>query len=231
MEEHPFFKHLKRFNLILLAVLLMGLVVGMLYGFVASLSRGEAESPKRSSDSSDHSAAAGDLEDFHLSGITRVNPEVQYLSLISDGSSAKRLLSDSYGSGVTRNLLFMTGSQMQTHWLLDNDSFQIDTVDLLKTSDKSQKVVAIYYQIRKEDSDHNQRIDYNDSLTLALSTPAGNSYQELDKGITAVMDHQLNAQATELTVLVRFEKRYYLKKYDLKSGRQIAATEIKRAAQ
>ncbi len=228
MDEHPFFKLLKRFNLILLALLLLGLFVGMVYGLVSSLDLTGERSTNKSSKLSDSPATADELADFHLSGLTSVNPEVQYIRLISDGSS-KRISSASYGSGATHNLLFLVGPKLQSHWLLERDDYQLETVDLLKTSDKDKKVVAIYYQVRNEDADNNQQIDHKDPLAIALSTPTGEGYQELDKGLTAVIDHQVNTNATELTLLVQIEQRYLIKKYDIKSGRLLASKEISRS--
>jgi hypothetical protein len=164
-------------------------------------------------------------ETLRLGSITKVNGiNVQYLKLNS--RKQKRGYQEN-----TRNIVFFEGKDMKSHWLFDTDNNMIEKVTpLLKPDNKSdeKKAVAIYYQVRNEDTDNNGKIDKNDVLKVALTSPNGLDYTEIDYGMTSVLDYSIESDALVLTVLAQFDDSLLMKKYSVETKQLISEREITR---
>ncbi len=84
---------------------------------------------------------------------------------------------------TSRNALFINAKDNSKHWLFPNNKYLITETDFLyenrDNSAKEAKVLAILYQIAKEDTDNDHKLTPSDKATIALSSPDGYSYQEV----------------------------------------------------
>lgn len=224
MEQNRFFIWTSRINSILFLLLLAASICFVIYGMFESNKWGRrnavevtVEQPK-----------GEEIEDLRLSGISKVcGNDIQFVKLNSPKKS-KMLSSGGYGSN-TRNLVFFVGREMESHWLFDTNKYLVDEVDQLKKvgdNCEDKETVAIYYEIRKEDTDNNGKLDENDSITIALTSPDGRKYTELDAGVTSVLDHSVDSNASVLTLLAQYNSVLMMKKYSIKTRELISEREI-----
>ncbi len=167
---------------------------------------------------------------MRLSNITKVcGKDIQYVKLNSSRPS-KGFSSGGYGSNI-RNVVFFVGQEMQSHWIFDTNKYLIAKVIQLKTKNddcKKSKTVAIYYEVRKEDTDGNGKVEDGDSITVSLSSPDGLNYTEIESNITSVLDHSIDEEASILTLLLQSKENILMKKYSLNNNQLISEREITR---
>ncbi|MBL4660045.1 MAG: hypothetical protein JKY19_06795 [Alcanivoracaceae bacterium] len=225
MQESGFFKWVIRINsLLFLLFLMLGIGVS-LYGFhlinrVTSSSNEVVISQSGSSQTDEEVK-----ESFLLEDITTVSGnDVQYLML--NAKTTKR----GYRKDI-RNVVFFEGEQMKSHWLFENNDNKFEVMQQLKRpidDSDDQMTVAIYYQLRNEDTDNNGKIDKNDILKIALTSPNGHDYTEIEKGMTSILEHSIDEDALVLTLLTQFEESLVMKKYSLQTKKKISEREITR---
>lgn len=207
----------------MLLLLLIGLVI---YGILENNKWGN----RNTVEIIDEVNSGEEIEDLRLSDITKVSgKDIQYVKLNSAPES-KGFSSGGYGN-VIRNVVFFVGDNMDSHWLFDANTYLIDEIDQLKKNAddcENKETVSIYYEIRKEDTNNNGKIDENDSLTIALTSPDGLNYTEIELGITSVLDHSIDYDASVLTLLVQYNSTLLMKKYSLKTNEKISEQEITR---
>ncbi|MCK5353492.1 MAG: hypothetical protein KAJ63_00120 [Methyloprofundus sp.] len=172
------------------------------------------------------------IENLHLGRITKVcGKDIQYVPLTSD-SNSKGFSSGGYGN-ITRNVVFFVGEEMNAHWLFNTDSYLIDKIQQIKKNHiecKNEETLSIYFEIRKKDADNNGKLDNNDPITIALTSPDGLNYTEIEQDLTSVLDHSINYNTSVLTLLVQHKKLILMKKYSLKTNKKLSEKEITRIA-
>ncbi len=171
-----------------------------------------------------------DIEDLRLSDISKVcGQDIQYVKLNSSRPS-KGFSSGGYGTN-TRNVVFFVGQEMKSHWLFETNKYLVANVIQLKTKSencKDSETVAIYYEVRKEDTNGNGKLEDDDSITVSLTSPDGLNYTEIESNITSVLDHSIDDKASILTLLVQSKRKILMKKYSLTSNKLIVEREITR---
>ena len=164
-------------------------------------------------------------ETLRLGTITKLNGNnIQYLRL--NAIKQKR----GYQKN-TRNIVFFEGDDMKSHWLFETNNNKIEIIDHLQKSEdelEQRETIALYYQLRNEDTDNNGKIDKNDTLKIALTSPNGHDYTEITKGMTSVLDHSIDEDALVLTLLTQVEDTLIMTKYSLQTKMKISEREITR---
>ncbi len=226
MEKNRFFIWTTRVNSVLFLLLLMLLIGFVIYGIFESKKWGQ----RNTVEVIDEKFVDDKIEDLRLSMITKVcGKDVQYVKLISAPKS-KGFSSGGYGD-ITRNLVFFVGDEMNSHWLFDTNKYLINQiVQLRKKGDdcKAKETMSIYYEVVKNDTNGNGDLDDNDAITIALTSPDGLNYTEIDSGLSSVIDHSIDNDATELTILVQNGSAILMKKFSLVNNKQISEKEITR---
>ncbi len=143
--------------------------------------------------------------------------DTQFVRLNSSTSRGK--YSSYSGGGETRNVLFFTGSELNTHWLYKGHSFLIDKFSIINQNIEKDKVkaVAIYIETIKDDSNNNNHLDRGDLRTIALTTPYGKKYTEIDSKVQSVIDRNVVENGKYMIILMQKENKVLLKKYSLKT--------------
>ena len=224
METNRFFKWTARINSMLFLVLLLLSIVLVTY----AISESNKWKQRTAVNLIDEKNDSNDDKNLNLGSITKVcGTNFQYIKLTSSKES-ESFSSGGYGN-TTRNVVFFAGKDMDSHWLFDTNGYLISEIDQLKKSAddcKKRETVAIYFEIRKEDSDNNGKLDEKDELTVALTSPDGKNYTEIEIGLTSVLDHSVNDNASVLTLLVQSDSTLIMKKYSLLSKKKISEKEI-----
>lgn len=225
MEQSRFFLWTARANSVLFLLLLLIAIGFLIFGIFQS----NKWNGRNTVEIVDDSINEG-IEGLRLSNITKVcGKDIQYVKLNSSRPS-KGFSSGGYGSNI-RNVVFFVGQEMQSHWIFDTNKYLIAKVIQLKTKNddcKKSKTVAIYYEVRKEDTDGNGKVEDGDSITVSLSSPDGLNYTEIESNITSVLDHSIDEEASILTLLLQSKENILMKKYSLNNNQLISEREITR---
>ncbi|MCU7958617.1 MAG: hypothetical protein KZQ58_01185 [gamma proteobacterium symbiont of Bathyaustriella thionipta] len=214
MEQNRFFLWISRASSVLFLLLLL-LAIGFLFLGVFQSNKWNGRNTVEIVDDKINEG----IEDLRLSNITKVcGKDIQYVKLNSSRHS-KGFSSGGYGSNI-RNVVFFVGQDMQSHWIFDTNKYLIAKVIQLKTKTddcKDSETVAIYYEVRKEDTDGNGKLDDGDSVTISLTSPDGLNYTEIESNITSVLDHSIDEEASILTLLLQSKKNLITPKAQLLS--------------
>ncbi|CAA0106911.1 Uncharacterised protein [BD1-7 clade bacterium] len=88
-----------------------------------------------------------------------------------------------------RDLLFIRVKSDEKQWLFDRTDFLI--LEYAFLADNSYRsdvpVKAVIYQVVKTDTNNDQRLSYDDTITIGLSHPDGSEYTELVTDVTKVI--------------------------------------------
>lgn len=225
MEQNKFFKWTQRINSILFLLLLV-LSIGFLTFMIFESNKWGERNTVEVVDKKNNE----EPEKLRLSQITKVcGQDIQYVELNTPRNS-KGFSSGGYGSN-TRNVIFFVGQEMRSHWLFQENTYLITEIRQLKVKSdkcKNKEAVAIYYEIIKEDSNNDGKLDKKDAVTIALTSPNGQKYIEVESGITSVLDSDTNDTASILTLLVQENNKILMKKYSLRNSKKISEKEITR---
>jgi hypothetical protein len=158
------------------------------------------------------------------------------LAQLSDLNSESRW-STSYQSedraGHTRNLVFLNAGSLASHRLFDTNAFRIvNTIQYphQKTNVSSQSTPTanesvtqwIVYQVLKQDTNNNGKLDQDDHLTIGISDAAGKQYQEVLTGVSQFLGETMVAPG-KLVIVYTQDGVKRASIVDLKS-QKIAAT-------
>lgn len=141
--------------------------------------------------------------------------DTQYVQLRSRSSGGK--FSSYSGGRKTRNVLFFTGSELNTHWLYQNHTFNINEFSILKQVHKKdkEKALAIYIETIKSDSNGDNSLDEDDLITISLTDPYGKNHTEIDNNVQSVIDSNVVEDGGYLILLMQKNNKVILKKYSL----------------
>jgi hypothetical protein len=224
MENNKFFKWIGRINSILFLTLIVLSIGFVIFGIFQS----NKWSDRDVVEVRDEKGAKNTDEELKLSDITNVcGKDIRYLELRSEATD-RGLSSGGYGHR-TRNLIFFVGKEMESHWLFENNNYLIEKVVQLKREAhgcETQETTAIYYEVIKDDSNKNGKLDLDDLVSVAITSPDGLNYKKLDTGLTSVLDHDVDAEASILTILGQHKNTLFMKKYSLKTGEKISEKEL-----
>ena len=210
MEEFRIFRIINRVNSILFLIFLLagvGLVVFFATQANTWSNRGAV---KVTEDPDDKTSPKIELV---LGSVNELEGhEAQYVELRSKSRGGK--FSSSYGGGETRNVLFLTGEQLESHWLFGNHSNYIKTVSPIKshnTENKASNVITIFYEFVERDTNKNNSLDKDDLFSIALTKPNGRGFLIIEEDVSSVLDRTLSNNAGNLAILLQKEGAVYLK--------------------
>jgi len=224
VNRDKFFGWVSRINSLLFLLLLMTALVLMLI-FVRESSRwgnrNSVEVVDQNSEKNDD-LRLGRLEDI-------CGTKNKYVKLSSPVKS-KGFSSGGYGSRA-RNVLFFAGQQAEPKWLFDTDSSMIMVMNVLELNSgdcRQRQSIAVYYEVIETDTNMDGVLNEKDDVTIALSTVDGSSYRKILTEITSVLDHQIDLDGKELTVLFQRADSVRVARYSMDSGELISEREISR---
>ena len=151
-----------------------------------------------------------------LGNITTIpGHDTQCVNLRSRTSGGK--FSSYSGGGETRNILFFTGSELNTHWLYKKHTYLINEFSTLtKDINEDKRVaIAIYIETIKSDTDGNNGLDNNDLISISLTDPNGKNYTEIENQVESVVDINIGDDGKYLILLLQKNAKVILKKYSL----------------
>lgn len=148
--------------------------------------------------------------------------DTQYVRLRS--RSAGGSFSSYSGGNETRNVLFFTGSDLNTHWLYQNHTFNITEFSILKQVHKNdeEKALAIYIETIKSDSNGDKSLDEDDLITISLTDPYGENHTEIDSKVQSVIDSNVVEEGKYLILLMQKNNMVILKKYSLSTFKLVS---------
>ena len=148
--------------------------------------------------------------------------DTQYVHLKTKRSGGK--FSSYSGGGETRNVLFFTGSKLNTHWLYQNHIFNILKFAILKQCKKNNKnkALAIYIETAKSDSDGDNLLNEDDLITISLTDVNGENLTEVDSNVQSVIDKNVVEDGSFLILLMQKDNQVLLKKYSLSTFKLVS---------
>lgn len=230
METSPFFQKLWRFNAIIIALAglagLLLLVIGtgaVGYEIYKDLTRQKRDQVITST------TPAEVAESLELGDMERVNGHnILTFSLLGEQRLSGGFVSYSKGeSRSTRNYLFVDLKTNRSHWLLPNHKNLLlnRTYYPMDYGDEELPVEAIGYEIVYHDSDGNQRLNDEDQITLAFSTPQGTGLTNVIEGVDFIIGKRL---LEEKILVVSYHKggKTLLSRIDLGSFNILSTQEL-----
>lgn len=190
MEENKFFKLVWRFNGLIISlagILAIAVLLFISYKLIKDVTRNRTT---HNIVNVDEKSEIKEKWNFgQLSEIT--NKEIMMIPLQSDQTFNRTYFSKS--SNSTRNYLFINTKTSQKWWLFDHTNYLIEHTKKLRLGDYSSKepVLAIFYQLVKLDSNHDNRLSEKDLTTIALTKPDGSNYKEIITNIELIIDSKL----------------------------------------
>lgn len=215
MNKSKVFDIINKINSILFLVLLLGVGVVIIFGLVASNNWQDRRAVQVVQDDNEKQKVELILGSINI--VTGHN--VQYVELYSRENGGK--FASSSGVGETRNVMFFTGKQLESHWLYDKHNYLINAFSVLSndaTSDPREEkriAKAIYIETVKEDTNRNGELDGDDLITISLAQPDGTNLKDIETGVQSVIDHDLLADNNSLMLLFQKENKVIVKKYSL----------------
>lgn len=224
MDNNKFFKWTSRINSILFLVLL---IISIVFATIAFIESNKWEN-RNSVKVTDEKNTESTEENMKLGDINKIcGKEIKYIELTST-KSEKGLSSSGYDN-TTRNIIFFTGKEMNSHWLYDTNQYLIKkTEQLKKNADDcvARETIAMYYEVIKNDTNKNGKLDENDLMTAAITTPDGLNYKELESKATSIIDHSIDTGTLTLTLLVQKNDKLVMENFSTTDGRKISEREI-----
>ena len=203
MEQSAFFRWISRINSMLFLVLLLAAatLAGIQY---IQISRWDTEQAVVVG--TDSELSRNDIK-LSLGNIHRVAgyADVQYIEL-SSSSQQRGLSSVGYGGGQIRNVVYLVGPELDTHWLYKTHTYLIKDIEQLKAKgyecDSAAQAVALLYKVVKEDSNGDGKLSEKDLVTVSLTKPDGTVYTELGS-FDSVIDYETDVEGEYLTLVIQ----------------------------
>lgn len=126
----------------------------------------------------------------------------------------------SYTPSETRNLLFISDPEFDSHWLFDHHRFRLINHSVLnvdKEIDEERPAVALYLDLVKEDSNSDGILSEDDLHTIALLDTSGHNYTEVLRSIEQIVSSDVHPDGSALDILVRNGNELVLKRFSLAS--------------
>jgi len=229
MEESKVFKNIWRFNAFVIAAVGLLAIIVLLFATYKIIKETTRERHRSEIVNVDPDTKI--KESFRLGRIKHVNgSDSVIVPLYSDQDFSLRY-SGSKSTVSTRNMLFSNMSKETNSWLLPTNKFLISEHRLVNnpdTWDKDKKVITILYYIVKRDTNKDERLTSNDRLTLALSTPEGESYTEVISNVDDVLGYDVLSEEAIAVIFNRDNQGYtaYINLSDFSITKEIALPKI-----
>lgn len=220
MEQNRFFVIVSRINSLLILVAAIGAVIAVFSLSIMSNSWGNRNTVEVVDDGEALELRLGNLEEM-------TGHKVQTVNLTSDKPSEG--FGSGYGGSDIRNVLFLTGEQLDSKWLYEKNSYLITCFCKLQSSNKyngDDPVLAVYVSVVKGDSNDDKVLSNRDDIVLALIKPDGSNYKEVSSDITKIMDSTVTDGGENVTFLVQVDGSVLARKYSLRTFSLVSEREI-----
>ncbi|MDX8377668.1 MAG: hypothetical protein R8L53_06550 [Mariprofundales bacterium] len=214
MEQNKFFIIISRINSVLILLVAIGAIISMAVVMGASNDWGNINTVRVKAGSDESENESIDLRLGSLEEMTGHN--IQTINLLSDKKS--RGLSSGYGGSQIRNVLFLSGENLESKWLYEKHSNLINCFCKLQASNKhngEDPVLAVYISIIKDDTNNDGDLSDKDNVTLALARVDGSDYVEVDKRIANILDSTVTGGGGSVSFLLQIGSNIVVKKYSL----------------
>lgn len=143
--------------------------------------------------------------------------DTRYTELETEASGGKF---SSYVPSETRNLLFISDFDFESHWLFDHHRYRLLSHSVLnvdKEIDEERPAVALYLDLVKDDSNGDGILSEDDLHTIALLDTSGRNYTEVLESIEQIVSSDVHPDGSTLDILVRNGNELMLKRFSLGS--------------
>ncbi len=203
MEENKFFRLVWRFNGIILMVAGILAIGALIFAGYQIYSETTSDRSIRNVVNIQKDA---EIEESWQLGYMREIPGTPYVMvpLTSDQNYAQSSYSKS--SSSSRNYLFINSKSNDQHWLFNKNIFLIADTEMLSEHGcgTEENVLAILYQVIKEDTDKDNRFTIKDFKTISISQYSGRGYKELIEDVDIFVGHRT---VDENTLLIIYQKQ------------------------
>ncbi|NEQ87560.1 MAG: hypothetical protein F6K26_48425 [Moorea sp. SIO2I5] len=218
MEDNKFFRFVWRFNAIV--IMASGLLAIAVLAFAAIEIVRSTTRERQGINILNVDDDSSSSQEWELGNLREVDGTTYLMvPLYSDQSYTQSYYSKSTRS--TRNYLFLDSETGNSKWLFANNDYLIASDRFISgTNDKennrleSKPVIAVLYQLIKQDTNGDGRLTNNDMLTIALTHPNGNDYQEVLTGVDRFLGYKV-INANSLLILYQRDGIAYSAKVSL----------------
>ncbi len=213
MEISPFFQKVWRFNAIIIALAGIAALIVLLLasGVILREIHRDLSRPQRDLIVTTAPSGQKPINESLSLGLMYTVKGHPTLYFPLRGEQSMRSGLGSYSSGdtrSTRNILFYDLKDDRSHWLLPSHDTLILDYSLYPTNydNDGPPVKVILYELIYQDSDANNRLNDQDKITLALSTPQGRQLTSIIEDIDWISGKQLYDDSTLIVTYRRGEK-------------------------
>ncbi|WP_424102530.1 hypothetical protein [Moorena producens] len=230
MEDNKFFRFVWRFNAIV--IMASGLLAIAVLAFAAIEIVRSTTRDRQGMNIVNVDDDSSSSPEWELGNLREVDGTTYLMvPLYSDQSYSQSYYSKSTRS--TRNYLFLDSETGNSKWLfakndylIASDRFISETNDKENNRLESKQVIAVLYQLIKEDTNGDGRLTNNDLLTIAFTHPKGNDYQEVLTGVDKFLGYKV-LKANSLLILyqrdgIAYSAKVSLENFTLSNEKQIA---------
>ncbi|NEO79527.1 hypothetical protein [Moorena sp. SIO4G3] len=230
MEDNKFFRFVWRFNAIVIMASGLLAIAVLAFGAIEIVRSSTRERQGINIVNVDDDSSSS--QEWELGNLKEVDGTTYLMvPLHSDQSYTQSYYSKSTRS--TRNYLFLDSETGNSKWLfakndylIASDRFISETNDKENNRLKSKPVIAVLYQLIKEDTNGDGRLTNDDSMTIALTHPKGNDYQEVLTGVDKFLGYKV-LKANSLLILyqrdgIAYSAKVSLENFTLSNEKQIA---------
>ncbi len=230
MEDNKFFRFVWRFNAIV--IMGSGLLAIAVSAFAAIEIVRSTTRERQGINIVNVDDDSSSSQEWELGNLREVDGTTYLMvPLYSDQSYTQSYYSKSTRS--TRNYLFLDSETGNSKWLFANndyliasDSFISETNDKENNRLESKSVIAVLYQLIKQDTNGDGRLTNNDLLTIAFTHFNGNDYQEVLSGVDRFLGYKV-LKANSLLILyqrdgIAYSAKVSLENFTLSNEKEIA---------
>ena len=204
MQENRFFRFVWRVN---------GLAILLLVVCIAAIGGYEIIEPlfsKKPPIIKNVAADPSNKEGWHLGDVNEIiGSQYLFIPLVSENKNVEApkvafspaALRSSEWQGYyrpSRNILFIDSGTMEMKWLFEGNSQLITSLNVLRTRlhGPESNARAIIYEVIKNDTNHNNRLDEGDLANIAISDTGGSGYKELVSSADRLVGARLAGENT-----------------------------------
>jgi len=228
MEESKFFKRVKRFNTVVIAI--AGIVAVVMLMFASYFMFSDFTRIKHKHEMVNIDPETEVEETFRLGLMKHIKGSQSVIvPLYSKQNFDVRYSGKSTQS--TRNLLFTNMQTGLSNWLLSNNNYLIPQYNLINKSNSykdDEDIVTILYRIVKSDTNKDSRLTENDNLSVSISKPDGTGFTEILGNIEEILGYDLINQEALAIMFYRSGRGYtaHVSLVDFKVTKEIELPQI-----
>ena len=204
MEDNKFFKTIWRFNGVIISLIGVAILALLLF---ASYKAIEDFTQDRHKNNIVNLDANNITEDITLGGSSKITGT----SVFKIPMYGNQSYEGSYFSKHTnseKNYLFINVETSEKHWLFNHTDYLLSNVENITEDASGSPVLAIMYNVVKQDSNLDKRLTNSDLITLAFTKPSGKGYIEILSDIDNIVSTDLMSNK-DLFVVYKIKEVYF----------------------